>query len=211
MIMSRYSEQRIIKTNKKDIFEVDLKGVNRPITIEEFKKNVVHIGDENPAALFATEEQIIEGVEGYWKDLKKRCTINIKIQTPVMYGTDIKMSFFPQDLDEWNLNKLTKTDSIIHKDSKVKWIEGIQIGYAYVGTKNSSFSMHCEDRNLMAVNFNHYGAPKIWYGVKRDHAEKLIARTNGCITQNEKKKCDYITNLLFQRRNSYVEETKLMG
>lgn len=54
------------------------------------------------------------------------------------------------------------------------------IHHTYTGEKkNSVFGYHIEDKNLASVNYNHFGAPKIWYVVYtkkgKRKLEKLVA------------------------------------
>lgn len=35
------------------------------------------------------------------------------------------------------------------------------------------FAWHVEDLNMCSINFNHYGAPKFWYGISRSDYKKF--------------------------------------
>lgn len=39
--------------------------------------------------------------------------------------------------------------------------------------KYSTFCWHYEDLMLYSVNYNHWGKPKLWYGVPEDHRERF--------------------------------------
>lgn len=39
--------------------------------------------------------------------------------------------------------------------------------------KFSSFCWHYEDIMLYSINYNHWGKPKLWYGIPEDHREKF--------------------------------------
>ena len=52
-------------------------------------------------------------------------------------------------------------------------MSGINIPWVYVGMKYSTFCWHFEDLMLPSVNFNHWGKPKLWYGVPESHREKF--------------------------------------
>ncbi|CAG0916917.1 unnamed protein product, partial [Notodromas monacha] len=44
-------------------------------------------------------------------------------------------------------------------------IEGVNSPFFFIGTRNSSFPMHCEDMDLFSVNLHWGGYPKIWYSM----------------------------------------------
>lgn len=39
--------------------------------------------------------------------------------------------------------------------------------------KYSTFCWHFEDLMLHSINYNHYGKPKLWYGIPESHREKF--------------------------------------
>jgi len=39
----------------------------------------------------------------------------------------------------------------------------------------AAFCWHNEDLRMHSINYNHYGAPKVWYGVPGSHADKFVA------------------------------------
>lgn len=44
---------------------------------------------------------------------------------------------------------------------------------AYFGQWRSFFGWHTEDADLYSINFNHWGAPKVWYCVAPSHRAKF--------------------------------------
>lgn len=52
-------------------------------------------------------------------------------------------------------------------------MSGINIPWVYVGMKYSTFCWHFEDLMLPSINYNHWGKPKLWYGVPESHREKF--------------------------------------
>ena len=44
-------------------------------------------------------------------------------------------------------------------------MSGINVPWVYVGMKYSTFCWHFEDLMLPSINYNHWGNPKLWYGV----------------------------------------------
>lgn len=52
-------------------------------------------------------------------------------------------------------------------------IGGVHTSYVYVGMAMTTFAFHVEDGDVFAISYNHSGAPKIWYFVSGEAAEKL--------------------------------------
>jgi len=52
-------------------------------------------------------------------------------------------------------------------------MSGINVPWLYVGMKYSSFCWHFEDLMLPSINYNHWGKPKLWYGVPESQREKF--------------------------------------
>ena len=52
-------------------------------------------------------------------------------------------------------------------------ISGINMPWLYIGMKYSTFCWHYEDLMLYSVNYNHWGKPKIWYGVPESDRDKF--------------------------------------
>ena len=52
-------------------------------------------------------------------------------------------------------------------------MSGINIPWMYVGMKFSTFCWHFEDLMLPAINYSHWGKPKLWYGVPESSREKF--------------------------------------
>lgn len=68
----------------------------------------------------------------------------------------------------WNVNNIPHAqDSVLRfvkDDVGGKPITGIMVPWLYVGSCFSAFCWHIEDHGLYSINYNHEGAPKIWYG-----------------------------------------------
>lgn len=52
-------------------------------------------------------------------------------------------------------------------------ITGVMVPWLYVGSALSAFCWHLEDHGLCSVNYNHLGAPKVWYGVPANASDAV--------------------------------------
>jgi hypothetical protein len=45
----------------------------------------------------------------------------------------------------------------------------------FIGTPYAPFTLHVEDKVLSSINFGHYGAHKVWYGVaQKDYRDVVV-------------------------------------
>ncbi|CAO2833156.1 unnamed protein product [Amaranthus hypochondriacus] len=132
-------------------------------------------------------EQSAKDIEGeYWRVVEKPTE-----EIEVLYGADLETgvfgSGFPKfsaescsDADEkyvksgWNLNNLPRLAGSLLSYENAE-ISGVQVPWLYVGMCFSSFCWHVEDHHLYSLNYMHFGAPKMWYGVPGSDALKLEA------------------------------------
>jgi hypothetical protein len=117
--------------------------------------------------------------EDYWKFcFNINCIIPLNIgDLEVKYASDIPLSKFldTKDLKEvyqtyenqslWNLLTLNKNSNSLFQfigQEKKNQISGITLPWLYFGMLFSTFCWHTEDLYLYSINFNHFGAAKIW-------------------------------------------------
>ncbi|XP_051121315.1 putative lysine-specific demethylase JMJ16 [Andrographis paniculata] len=129
----------------------------------------------------------IEEIEGeYWRMVEKPTE-----EIEVLYGADLETgsfgSGFPKNSHQvasaddakyvqsgWNLNNFPRLPgSVLSFESSD--ISGVLVPWLYVGMCFSSFCWHVEDHHLYSLNFMHWGAPKMWYGIPGSDALKLEA------------------------------------
>ncbi|KAF5799166.1 putative chromatin remodeling & transcription regulator FYR family [Helianthus annuus] len=131
-------------------------------------------------------EPSLENIEGeYWRMIE-RPTEEIE----VLYGADLETgtfgSGFPKEARQvpgsdgkyvrsgWNLNNLPRLPgSLLSYESSD--ISGVLVPWLYIGMCFSSFCWHVEDHHLYSMNYMHFGASKMWYGVPGKDAIKLEA------------------------------------
>ncbi|KAK6915342.1 JmjN domain [Dillenia turbinata] len=130
-------------------------------------------------------EPSIDEIEGeYWRIVEIPTE-----EIEVLYGADLETgsfgSGFPKEssqvesaLEEhyiksgWNLNNIPRLPgSVLSYESSD--ISGVLVPWLYIGMCFSSFCWHVEDHHLYSLNYMHWGAPKMWYGVPGKDAVKF--------------------------------------
>ncbi|KAL8166447.1 hypothetical protein V2J09_007946 [Rumex salicifolius] len=125
--------------------------------------------------------EIIEGE--YWRVVE-----NPTDEIEVLYGADLETGIFgsgflkpdeqgsPSDeryiKSGWNLNNLSRLPGSVLTYENPD-ISGVQVPWLYIGMCFSSFCWHVEDHYLYSLNYMHFGAPKLWYGVPGKEASRL--------------------------------------
>ncbi|KDP23713.1 hypothetical protein JCGZ_23546 [Jatropha curcas] len=151
-----------------------------------FRKNDNIINKEGSVAVLDENwEPTVDNIEGeYWRIVEKATE-----EIEVLYGADLETgvfgSGFPKissqvgsDINEhyaksgWNLNNFPRLPgSVLSYESGD--ISGVLVPWLYIGMCFSSFCWHVEDHHLYSLNYMHWGAPKMWYGVPGKDAIKL--------------------------------------
>ncbi|KAL4576645.1 hypothetical protein LXL04_012742 [Taraxacum kok-saghyz] len=151
---------------------------------DDFKTQYFRRNDTNPN--HDPWDPSLENIEGeYWRMVERPSK-----EIEVLYGADLETgtfgSGFPKDpcqvsgSDEkyvrsgWNLNKFPRLPgSLLSYESSD--ISGVLVPWLYIGMCFSSFCWHVEDHHLYSMNYMHFGASKMWYGVPGKDAIKLEA------------------------------------
>eukprot|EP00258_Populus_trichocarpa_P016668 XP_006375851.2 putative lysine-specific demethylase JMJ16 isoform X3 [Populus trichocarpa] len=151
-----------------------------------FRKNENTINKGGDMTTFQkTCEPTLDNIEGeYWRIVEKATE-----EIEVLYGADLETgvfgSGFPKTSNEvssatndrytksgWNLNNFPRLPgSILSFESGD--ISGVLVPWLYIGMCFSSFCWHVEDHHLYSLNYMHWGAQKMWYGVPGKDAIKL--------------------------------------
>jgi len=155
-------------------------------TLQTFKKYADDFSDQyfNKDAC-GDSPPSVEDIEGeYWRIVE-----NPTEEIEVIYGADLETgtfgSGFPKFSPEvksdgenkyaesgWNLNNLPRLQGSVLSFEGGD-ISGVLIPWVYVGMCFSSFCWHVEDHHLYSLNYMHWGAPKMWYGVPGKDAVNL--------------------------------------
>ncbi|XP_019428262.1 PREDICTED: putative lysine-specific demethylase JMJ16 [Lupinus angustifolius] len=146
-------------------------------------ENVEHCG-ANTTISNGTSEPSVENIEGeYWRMVESPTE-----EIEVLYGADLETGVFGSGFPRkhsnafasheqyiksgWNLNNFARLPgSLLSYESSD--ISGVLVPWLYIGMCFSSFCWHVEDHHLYSLNYMHWGAPKLWYGVPGKDACKL--------------------------------------
>lgn len=66
-------------------------------------------------------------------------------------------------------------NSLLKDGLNNKKLNGITTPYLYIGCFRSTFAWHTEDYDMASINYNHYGAPKIWYTIPKRDIKKFTS------------------------------------
>lgn len=95
------------------------------------------------------------------------------LKSAPVYATDVPGILMSSQIERWNINNFKHPDSLIHGMEPENWLAGVYTSYLYIGTQGTVFSFHVEDYNLNSISFNHYGAPKVWYGIPESYSAEF--------------------------------------
>lgn len=184
-MLKDHGEQSFEKTKIPNIYERDVKLHTNRITLGEYKAKIKWDGNEGRN--FDTKEGVENCIADFWSMLREVTDENsVAInRNAIYYAGDNPGTLFPDELKEWNLNRLTARNSVIHSLPKEKWNAVTNESVVFAGSKNSCFALHAEDKWLHTISYNHWGAPKIWYGIKRKHKYDLLEKVTGCLENND--------------------------
>ncbi|KAM0941878.1 putative transcription factor & chromatin remodeling JUMONJI family [Dioscorea sansibarensis] len=155
---------------------------------DDFKEQYFRTEDEDIDLGSRQWEPSVANIEGeYWRIVESPTE-----EIEVLYGSELDTgdfgSGFPKSspatvdskVDErylkssWNLNNSPRLPgSVLSYESEN--ISGILVPWLYIGMCFSSFCWHVEDHHLYSLNYLHWGAPKVWYGIPGRDALKLEA------------------------------------
>lgn len=165
----------------------------KSIKFGAFKK-LKGINDVETNIEITSDDDIKKAINEYWEEVTVRSeNPNQWTKKPIFYAPSVPGSLFPDNVDGFNVNKLRKDVSLIHNLPEDEYLNSIHTPQLYIGRKNSTFGMHAEDWYLSAICYNHTGAPKVWFVIKRDYEKNIMELGNDSIANNT---CD---NLLYHR------------
>ncbi|KAG2536839.1 lysine-specific demethylase JMJ703-like isoform X2 [Panicum virgatum] len=180
-------------------------------TLQAFKKYADDFSDQyfNKDAC-GDSPPSVEDIEGeYWRIVESPTE-----EIEVIYGADLETgtfgSGFPKFSPEvksdgehkyaesgWNLNNLPRLQGSVLSFEGGD-ISGVLIPWVYVGMCFSSFCWHVEDHHLYSLNYMHWGAPKMWYGVPGKDAVNLEVAMRKHLPDLFEEQPDLLHNLVTQ-------------
>lgn len=197
-------------------------------SLDSFQKYADHFKEQyfcNSLNADLRSEQLepsIENIEGeYWRIVEDPTE-----EIEVLYGADLDTGTFgsgfpkatsgPLDSDSvdwyakssWNLNNVPRLPgSVLAFESGE--ISGVLVPWLYVGMCFSSFCWHVEDHHLYSVNYLHWGAPKIWYGVPGREALNLEAAMKKHLAELFEEQPNLLHNLVTQFSPSILKSESI--
>ena len=135
---------------------------------------------------------------------------SITFKNPI-YGSDTDIeTLFDQGVP-WNLAELQSDLKVGLGENK---LAGIVTPYLYVGAWKTLFAWHCEDFNLPAINYLHFGKPKFWYAIDPADVEKFEAFASKSFPEAAaacpeflRHKCTLISPYLLLKQGIHVTKT----
>jgi hypothetical protein len=105
------------------------------------------------------------------RDFERRYWRTLTFGEPPMYGADMAGSLFKDETRAWNVAHL---GDLLPKLAPTNCeIPGVVSPYLYFGMWRATFAWHVEDADLYSINYIHFGAPKFWYSVPQEQAERF--------------------------------------
>ncbi|KAI6204949.1 hypothetical protein M3Y94_00736700 [Aphelenchoides besseyi] len=123
--------------------------VSNKLTVDEF---LAKTKDRNSMA-FANCQTIDELIGDFWSNQDQD-------QSQSLYSPDVQGTLFTDRVIEFNLNSLGS-----FLDDVDLSFPGVSDPYLYFGSYRTVFAFHIEDANLLSLNYQHFGEPKIWYAI----------------------------------------------
>lgn len=88
-----------------------------------------------------------------------------------IYGYDFEHTLFKKDQTARNLrNFFLQQNCLLHCPAESK---GVNVPSLLFGTGSSTFILHVEDYHLAAINYLHWGDPKVWYVIPETHIKEV--------------------------------------
>ncbi|GAA5863810.1 hypothetical protein JCM8547_006072 [Rhodosporidiobolus lusitaniae] len=156
---------------------------------------------EEWAAFAAKFEELPRGMkkEDYtveaMRDFERRYWRTLTFGEPPMYGADMAGSLFSDSTKAWNVAHLG--DLLPKLAPGACSIPGVVSPYLYFGMWRATFAWHVEDADLYSINYIHFGAPKFWYSVPQEQAQKFERVMEGYFPTDFRKCHEFLRHKAF--------------
>ncbi|KAK4056090.1 hypothetical protein OIO90_002821 [Microbotryomycetes sp. JL221] len=129
------------------------------------------------------------------RDIERRYWRTLTFGEPPMYGADMAGSLFSDETEAWNVAKLG--DLLPKLMPKGCAIPGVVSPYLYFGMWRATFAWHVEDADLYSINYIHFGAPKFWYSVPQEQADRFERVMEGFFPTDRSKCSQFLRHKAF--------------
>ncbi|PAV67027.1 hypothetical protein WR25_18374 [Diploscapter pachys] len=117
-------------------------------------------------------------------EIEKEFFANI-LDREAIYGADTEGSLYAKNVKEINMNCLGTILDETKSDGRIK---GVNTVFLYFGMYKAMFPWHIEDMDLYSINYLLHGAPKYWFAIAPESAERF-ERIMASTFPNEFKHC----------------------
>ena len=80
-----------------------------------------------------------------------------------------------------------------------------------LGMKYSTFCWHYEDMMLYSINYNHWGKPKLWYGVPVNEREKFERAAKNKVASLIKKDPNLLLDIVTMISPAYLTSQNVLN
>ncbi|GAA5877570.1 hypothetical protein JCM3774_006121 [Rhodotorula dairenensis] len=137
------------------------------------------------------------------RDFERRYWRTLTFGEPPMYGADMAGSLFNDETRAWNVAHL---GDLLPKLAPTNCeIPGVVSPYLYFGMWRATFAWHVEDADLYSINYIHFGAPKFWYSVPQEQAERFERVMEG-LFPTDRSKCSQ-----FLRHKAFLASPRILS
>lgn len=150
----QYSEENIAKYTPKEFFEAS------KLYIPESEQNNIDV-------LNPIRDISLTDLNKYERNLYANL-----LNHDQLYGSSFDQTLFTSGQISMNLNEIIKSNPISLSCKESPGITKPMILYA---TYLSTFVLHSENNNLAAINYLHWGAPKVWFAIPNKYYLQVVA------------------------------------
>ncbi|GAA5931991.1 uncharacterized protein JCM15063_001094 [Sporobolomyces koalae] len=129
------------------------------------------------------------------RDFERRYWRTLTFGEAPMYGADMAGSLFNDSTTAWNVAHLG--DLLPKLAPQACSIPGVVSPYLYFGMWRATFAWHVEDADLYSINYIHFGAPKFWYSVPQEQADKFERVMEGYFPTDRAKCSQFLRHKAF--------------
>lgn len=154
-IINSPSRETIMPTTTPGVYQKKNQVCKLKMTVREFRASALSPKYANPRPHLSGRQ------------LEEHYFQHITEGEPI-YGADTEGTFYEKGIEEFNMNGLGTV-----LDESGTTIKGVNTVYLYFGMYKTTFPWHAEDMDLYSINYLHFGAPKYWFAISSEHADRF--------------------------------------